>query len=253
MFRPRVIPVLLLKDLGLVKTFQFGKPKYIGDPINTVKIFNNFKADEIIFLDISATKNNSLISTKFIRDVGEQAFMPFAVGGGIRTLKQAENCIKNGAEKIVINSHSLINHKLIVDCVNSLGQQSVVVSIDVRKSIFGSYKVYRNGGRKKTSYSAKKWALIVEDLGAGEIMINDIRNDGVMKGYDLDLINDITESVSVPVIACGGAGTLNDIKLAIDSGAHAVAAGSLFVFQGPRKGVLVNYPSKSQLESIFDD
>jgi len=253
MFRPRVIPVLLLKDLGLVKTNRFNKSKYIGDPINAVKIFNDLKADEIIFLDISATATQKSVPINFVWEVGEEAFMPFAVGGGISTLLHAEECIKKGAEKIVLDTHAIINHSLISECSNMFGQQSVIVAIDIKKNIFGGYSVYSNNGKTKTNLTPVNWAKRAEELGAGEILINDINNDGMMDGYNLDLIKIISEAVSIPVIACGGAGKLNDFKLAINSGAHAVAAGSLFVYQGSRKGVLINYPSHQQLMKVFND
>ena len=251
MFRPRVIPTLLLKNLGLVKTVKFKKPNYIGDPINAVKIFNDLKADELILLDISATRQNRSISQKFVQEVGGEAFMPFAVGGGISTIDEAGNCINCGSEKIVLDSHAVMNPDLITQCAEKFGSQSVIVSLDVKKNFFGEYCLYIKNGRKKTKYNPLTWAIIVSELGAGEILINNIDNDGIMSGYDLDLIKLISKSVNIPVIASGGAGEYADFKLAIDAGAHAVAAGSLFVYQGPRKGVLINYPIASDLMKIF--
>ena len=251
MFRPRVIPLLLLHESGLVKTIKFNKKKYIGDPINAVKIFNDFKADELIFVDISASKNNRTIPLQFVKQVGEEAFMPFAVGGGIKTVNEACSFIKNGAEKIILDSNALLNPQLINDCSKEIGQQGVVVSIDVKKNFFGNYKVYGKNGKKSSKYDPVYWANKVEDMGAGEILLTDINHDGMMQGYNLDLIKLISDSVKIPIIACGGASSPLDFKRAINFGAHAVAAGSMFVYHGPRKAVLINYPSKGTLGKIF--
>ena len=253
MFRPRVIPVLLLDGLGLVKTTKFNKKKYIGDPINAVKIFNELHADELFFVDISATKNNRSIPLSFIKEVGAEAFMPFSVGGGISNVDEARNCIQNGAEKIILNSHALVRPDLIKECADAIGSQGVVVSIDTKKLFFSKYGVYGNNGINKSRYNPIDWAKYVVDLGAGEIIINDIDNDGMMEGYNLNLIKIISESVNIPIVICGGAGKLSDFKLAINAGAHAVAAGSMFVYHGPRKAVLVNYPKKNILNKLFVD
>ena len=193
-----------------------------------------------------------MIPRKFINEVGEEAFMPFSVGGGISTVEQARQCIQNGAEKVILNSHALLRPELIKECADEIGQQGVVVSIDIKKNFWGNYKVYGNNGSKKSKFNPIDWAKYVEELGAGEIIVNDIENDGVMKGYNLDLIKLISDSVKIPIVACGGAGNLNDFKVAIDNGAHAVSAGSMFVFQGIRKAVLINYPSKKNLNKLFD-
>ena len=251
MFRPRVIPVLLLENLGLVKTIKFRRPKYVGDPINAVKIFNDLKADELIFVDISATRNNRLIPLKLIKEVGEEAFMPFAVGGGISSVKEAEKCIKNGAEKIILGYHAVMNPDFINECAKTFGSQSVVVSVDVKRNIFGKSQVYINNGRINSKYDPISWSINIENSGAGEIFINDINNEGMRGGYDLNLIKLISKSVNIPVVACGGAGKLSDLKSAIDAGAHAVAAGSIFVYQGPRMAVLINYPNNDTLLEIF--
>ena len=251
MFRPRVIPLLLLYESGLVKTLKFNKRKYIGDPINAVKIFNDYKADELIFVDISATKNNKIISLEFIKRVSEEAFMPFSVGGGIKTVEQACDFIKNGAEKIILNSNALLNPKLIEDCAKEIGEQAVVVSIDIKKNIFGNYKVYGNNGNKNSNYDPIFGQKKVEEMGAGEILLTDIKKDGTMQGYNLDLIKLITSQVKIPVICCGGAGNFSHFKDAINVGSHAVAAGSIFVYHGPRNAVLINYPSQEEINRIF--
>lgn len=251
MFRPRVIPVLLLKNKGLVKTKKFKKPNYIGDPINAVKIFNDLKADELILVDIDATKNSHSIPLEVVREVGEEAFMPFAVGGGIKTLAYASECIGCGAEKIILNTHAIANNSLITQCANKFGSQSVVVAIDVKKDIFGRQFVYHTNGTKNSRMDPVSWAVDVERLGAGEILINDVNNDGLMQGYDVKLITSISEAVNIPVLACGGAGGLHDLRSVIDAGAHGSAAGSLFVYQGSRKAVLINYPTNETLIGLF--
>jgi cyclase len=250
-FRPRVIPLLLLHESGLVKTVKFNKRKYIGDPINAVKIFNDFRADELIFVDISATKNNKTISLEFVKQVSEEAFMPFAVGGGIKTVKQACDFIKNGAEKIILDSNALLNPQLIEDCANEIGQQAVVVSIDVKKNFFGNHKVYGRNGNTNSNYSPIFWSKKVEEMGAGEILLTDISKDGMMQGYNLDLVRLISDKIKIPITCCGGAGNFLHFKDAINAGAHAVAAGSIFVYHGSRNAVLINYPSKEEINKIF--
>ncbi|MHC1776977.1 MAG: AglZ/HisF2 family acetamidino modification protein [Lentimicrobium sp.] len=255
MFRPRVIPVLLLKGKGLVKTEKFSKKnaRYIGDPINAVRIFNDLEADELIFLDIMATKENRTISCELVKEIGDEAFMPFAVGGGIREVSQIRELLSSGAEKVVINTAAGRNIRLITDAANQFGEQSIVASIDVKKNIWGVYKVYINAGNESSDLLPHEYAKSLESAGAGEIMINSIDRDGMMGGYDLSLIKAITQAVNIPVIACGGAGSVYDLKESIiTGGASAVAAGSLFVYHGPRRAVLVNYPDKNTLLQLFN-
>lgn len=252
MFRPRVIPVLLLKDKGLVKTIKFSKPTYIGDPINAVKLFNEMEADELVFLDITATNENRTPSFELIKQIGDEAFMPFAVGGGIKTISDIKNIIAAGAEKVVINSAAFFNKNLIEDAANVIGSQSIIVAIDVKKNFFGKYEVYVNGGKKNTLISPEKYADEIAKKGAGEIMVNSIDRDGKMLGYDLNLIKTVSSIVDIPVVAFGGAGKKEDFVDAISCGASAVAAGSMFVYYGSRKGVLINYPEKLELETIFN-
>lgn len=252
MFRPRVIPVLLLKDKGLVKSVKFKDYKYVGDPINAVKIFNDLKADELVFLDIMATNQKRSISLDFIRRVGDEANMPFAVGGGIQTLQQIKDIINAGAEKVVINSYAIENPEFIKEASDEFGSSTIVVSIDVKKNIWGKKRVYNKAGTQSTPLIPIEWAKKVEEKGAGEIIINSIDHDGTMNGYDESLIQEIAEAVDIPVVALGGAGQLNDFQSAVKNRyASAVAAGSLFVFHGPRKAVLVNYPSNEVLRKLF--
>lgn len=251
MFRPRVIPVLLLKRQGLVKTVQFGKHRYIGDPINAVRIFNDLEVDELVFLDIMASKENRTISTDIVKQIGDEAFMPFAVGGGIKTIQNALDLINAGAEKVILNTAFVKNPQLVNEIAALIGNQSVVVSIDVKKNWLGKYQAFIKGGNERVAESPIDLAMKAEKLGAGEIIINSITHDGMMQGYDLELIHHISSAVNIPVVACGGAGKLNHLREAIDNGAHASAAGSLFVYHGGRNAVLVNYPEKIELINNF--
>ncbi len=253
MFRPRVIPILLLKEKGLVKSKKFKDYRYIGDPINAVKLFNDLKADEIVFLDILASKENRTISLDFVRSVGDEANMPFSVGGGIRTIKDIKEIINAGAEKVVINTVAVENPIFIKQASDTFGSSTIVVSIDVKKTIWGKKKVYTMGGKKATGLDPVAFAKLIEKKGAGEIIINSIDKDGLMSGYDLDLIGKISKEVTIPVVATGGARGVDDFKLAIESYASAVAAGSVFVYHGARKAVLINYPSQEVLKNIFSD
>jgi imidazole glycerol-phosphate synthase subunit HisF len=253
MFRPRVIPVLLLKDKGLVKSIKFKDYKYVGDPINAVKIFNDLKADELVFLDIMATNQKHTISLDFIRRVGDEANMPFAVGGGIQTNKQIKDIINAGAEKVVINSYAIENPEFIKEASDEFGSSTIVVSIDVKKNIWGNKRVYTKAGTQSTPLNPIEWAQKVAEKGAGEIIINSIDHDGTMKGYDEQLIQEIAGAVDIPVVSLGGAGQLKDFQNVVKNRyASAVAAGSLFVFHGPRKAVLVNYPSNEVLRKLFN-
>jgi imidazole glycerol-phosphate synthase subunit HisF len=251
MFLPRIIPVLLLKGKGLVKTKKFDKPKYIGDPINAVRIFNDLKADELIFLDISAVHVNRTISIDLVKQIGDEAFMPFGVGGGISTVQQAVDLINAGAEKVVLNTLFVQNPQMISQISKSLGNQSVVVSIDVNKTILGKQRVFYKSGKNSTNLDPIEAAQKAEELGAGEIILNYIPFDSKMEGYNLELIEKVSTKVGIPVVASCGAGSLMHMKQAYDAGAHALAAGSMFVYHGPRRAVLVNYPTKNDLLITF--
>ncbi len=252
MFLPRIIPVLLLKGKGLVKTVKFKNPKYIGDPINAVKIFNDLKSDELVFLDITASKEDRTVSVDLVKDIGDEAFMPFGVGGGIKDVLQIEHLLKAGAEKVIINTNAVLKPELIEDAAKVFGSQSIVVSIDAKKTLFGKYECWIKDGSTNTKMHPVDLAKKSQELGAGEIIVNSIDLDGMMTAYDIELIKSIAEIVSIPVVACGGAGNLEHLKEAYFNGkAHALAAGSMFVFHGPRRAVLINYPSKSELLQLF--
>jgi cyclase len=253
MYRPRIIPTLLLRNLGLVKSVKFKKHRYIGDPINAVKIFNDLKVDELVFLDINANKENRKVSLEFVKKVGAEANMPFSVGGGIKTISDIREIINAGAEKVVLNTFAFENPQFVKDAVAEFGSSTIVVSIDVKKRIFKGPQVFILSGTKATGKDPVTYAKQIQDLGAGEIILNSIDQDGLMNGYDIELIEKVSKEVEIPVVALGGAGGLSDMSLAIKKGyASAVAAGSIFVYHGPRKAVLINYPSKDELFNFLD-
>lgn len=248
MFRPRVIPVLLLRNDALVKTRQFGKYDYIGDPINAVRIFNDLKADELVFLDILATRNGRLISLDFVRDVGDEANMPFAVGGGIRSIEHIRSLLNAGAEKVVITSYAAENPDFISEAADTFGSSTIVVGMDVKARMFGKFQTWSVSGTKPSGFSPTDFAELMEQKGAGEIIVQSIARDGMMNGYDIDVVGTISKAVSIPVVALGGAGTMAHLKEGyVEGHASGLAAGSLFVFHGSRRGVLINYPERSQL------
>lgn len=249
MFRPRIIPVLLLKNSALVKSVGFKNHKYVGDPINAVRIFNSLKADELVFLDIEASKNNRLISLDFVRDVGEEANMPFAVGGGIKTIKDIKAIINAGAEKVVINTRAAQNPDFIKQASVVFGSSTIVACIDVKKKLFRGQRTWILSGSQSTAYTPPEFARLMERKGAGEIIIQSIEKDGTMTGYDIELIKSVSTAVSIPVVALGGAGKKEDLLDAFQNGcANGLAAGSLFVYQGAKRGVLINYPDKNELK-----
>lgn len=242
---------MLLKGKGLVKTKKYANPKYIGDPINAVKIFNNLESDELIFLDIDAAREGRTISVDLVRQIGDEAFMPFGVGGGIKDVKIAAELIAAGAEKVILNTAFIEYPNLVTDVAMKLGNQSVVVSIDVNQTFFGSYFVFTKNGQKKTRLHPLEAAQKAVELGAGELILNFVPNDGMMEGYNLELIQSISSAVSIPLVASCGAGSLNHMKDAVLAGAHAIAAGSMFVYHGARRGILINYPSRAELGNVF--
>lgn len=252
MLRPRVIPVLLLRNNVLVKTIAFKNEKYIGDPINAVHIFNDLEADELVFLDIDASVENRTIDLEIVKQIGEEADMPFAVGGGIRTIDQIRNLIAAGAEKVVVSSFAVEDPDFIRKATNEFGSSTISVCIDVKKKFLGSQVVWTHGGKKSSSYKPVDFARLMEEKGAGEIIIQAIDRDGSMSGYDVELIRSISEAVTIPVVALGGAGKPDDLKEARNKGyANGLAAGSLFVYQSARRGVLINYPEKGSLDLYF--
>jgi len=252
MYRPRLIPVLLLRNLGLVKSVKFKNHRYIGDPINAVKIFNDKKADELVFLDINATNENRCIPLEFVHKVGDEANMPFAVGGGIKTIENIREILNYGAEKIIINTEAHENPDFIKRAADSFGSSTITVCIDIKKKLFSKEIIVTSNG-KEVHEDPVSFAQKMEEYGAGEIIIQSIDKDGTYEGYDLQLIKKISVSVTIPVIALGGAGQYSHLRDAVNIGlASAVAAGSIFVFHGPRKAVLISYPSQKEIKEIFD-
>jgi imidazole glycerol-phosphate synthase subunit HisF len=247
----RVIPCLLLKGAGLVKTVRFKDPKYVGDPINAVKIFNDKEVDELIFLDITASREGKGPAFATIDDIASECFMPVAYGGGIATVEQAQRIVSMGIEKIVLNTAARHTPGLVTAVSQRIGSSSTVVAIDVKKDLLGRYRVYDAVRQKTTDSSPVDHAQRMVSAGAGEIFINDVTRDGTGLGYDLALVRGVTNAVDVPVIACGGAGGLEDLRQASEAGASAVAAGSLFVYMGKHRAVLINYPPSSVLRELF--
>ena len=249
MLKVRIIPCLQLIDQSLVKTVQFHKYSYIGDPINTVRIFNELEVDELCFLDIRATVQKRTPNLKILSEIADECFMPLSYGGGVKDAEMAKKILSIGFEKIIINTAAIENRALIMEIAKHSGNQSVIVSIDVKRSIWGGYAVYSNDGTIKTKLNPVEWAKQVEESGAGELLITSMDQDGTWKGFDMEIIRNISEAVSIPVIANGGAGTVSDIGKAVQIGkASAVALGSMVVFQQKGMGVLVNFPDKKELE-----
>jgi len=247
MRRIRIIPVLLLHNGGLYKTVNFKNGKYVGDPINTVKIFNEKEADELLLLDYTASVQKRKPDFVKIAEIAGEAFMPMGYGGGIKTLDDAKKVFDSGFEKIVLDSILFENISLIGKIAGIYGAQSVACCIDVKKNIFNKYKVYACSGAKKTGKDPLDWAKHTEENGVGEIILNSIDNDGTWDGYALDILRQVAATVNVPVIACGGAGSLEDFQKAVAAGASAVAAGSMFVYQRKGMGVLVSFPTGYKL------
>ncbi|MEO6731748.1 MAG: AglZ/HisF2 family acetamidino modification protein [Ferruginibacter sp.] len=252
MLRPRIIPCLLVKDKGLVKTVNFKNPKYVGDPINAVRIFNEKQVDELTVLDIDATSENREPDYKMIENLAAECRMPLCYGGGVKTPEQAERIFSLGVEKVAISSAAIQDRKLITQIAERVGSQSVVVIIDVKKKMLGGYEVHINNGKKATGKDPFEIAKELEALGAGEVVINSIDQDGVMKGYDINLAEKIRAVTSLPLTILGGAGTLQDIgKLINKFGIIGASAGSLFVFKGVYKAVLINYPNSSEKDELI--
>ena len=253
MQRPRVIPCLLLRNTGLVKTIKFKDPTYLGDPRNIVKIFNDKDADELALLDITASAEQRGPKFDLIQEIASECFMPMGYGGGITSVEQVKRLIGLGLEKVILNTAAAENPRLIEDSAAFAGSQSVVVSIDVKRvGLFSRYEVFTRGGRHGTKLDPVQWAATAEKAGAGEILLNSIDRDGTMKGYDLDLIKQVAHAVTVPVVACGGASSVADFVQAVRTGgASAVAAGSFFVFQGKHRAVLISFPAGQTLRQAF--
>ncbi|MES2445761.1 MAG: AglZ/HisF2 family acetamidino modification protein [Bacteroidota bacterium] len=245
MLKARVIPVLLLHNNGLVKTKKFEKPEYIGDPINAVKIFNLKEVDELIFLDINASNLHTEPDYELIADIASEAFMPFGYGGGVNTIAQIRKLLRIGVEKIILNT-SLKDEEFVKEAVAIFGSSTIVASIDVYKN-----QVYNHATKSFASKNVIEYVKKIEDLGVGEIMFNSVDRDGCYTGYDIDLLKMVSDAVGVPVIGCGGARDLDDIKRLISqTGCTAAAAGSMFVFYGKYKAVLITYPEESELLNL---
>ncbi|MBM3453880.1 MAG: imidazole glycerol phosphate synthase subunit HisF [Bacteroidetes bacterium] len=248
----RIIPSLLLHKGGLYKTEKFKKPTYIGDPINAIKIFNEKEVDELMFLDIDASVENKEPNYKMIEDIASECFMPLCYGGGVKNVEQMKIIYSLGVEKISISSQAVINPKLIKEAANIFGNQAVVVTLDVKKDVWGNRKVFINNGKKNTKLNPIDFVKEVELLGAGEIVVNSCDHDGVMKGYDIELLKQIKLNTKIPIVALGGAGNFNHIKQVFNTtNIDAVACGSMFVYLGPLKGVLISYPTRHKIQELF--
>lgn len=251
MLMTRTIPVLLLHGKGLEKTRQFDYWKYLGDPVNAVRIFNEKEVDELIVLDIDASRQGFEPRVNEIVELAGECFMPMCYGGGITTVEQIRRLLGEGIEKVSINSGAHDNPRLVEEAARAFGSQSIVAAIDVRETAPGIWTVFSNGGRIDRQVDPVTFAKRMEVAGAGEILLYDIDRDGTKQGYNLDLVRRVSGEVDIPVVASGGAGKLGDFREAIQAGAHAVAAGSLFVLIGRLDGVLITYPPQSELEQLY--
>lgn len=251
MLHARVIPCLLMRNAGLVKTVRFKNARYIGDPINAVRIFNDKEVDELVFLDIGSAKQRGGPDFALLADIASEAFMPFAYGGGITSLEHVKRLYGLGVEKVILNSAAADQPQLVSAAAALAGSSGVVVSIDVRRNWMGKYCVCVDSGTRELQREPAAYARAMEQLGAGEILLNAIDRDGTMDGYDLELVRRVCAAVSIPVVAAGGAGTLSHFRQAADAGASALAAGSMFVFHGKHNAVLITYPEYDELERLF--
>lgn len=248
MLQTRVIPVLALKGNGIIKTRKFKEQTYLGDFLNAAKIFNEKEVDELVILDIFASKEKREPDFNRIKSIATECFMPLAYGGGIKTIEHIKKAFDQGIEKVILGTSS-VDLALIKQATDIYGSQSIVVCVDVKKNFFGKYEIFVESGTKKVKENLEQHILNIEKAGAGELIIQLINNDSEMQGYDLTLINKVSNITNIPVVALGGAGSIDDFKLAIDAGASAVAAGSMFVFKGKHRGVLISYPTQQELKS----
>jgi len=248
----RIIPCLLLDNAGFYKTTRFKDPVYLGDPINILRIFNEKEVDEIAIFDIGASPSRRGPNFELLRDLASECFMPLAYGGGITTVAEMKRLFLIGFEKVILNSVLADNMGLLSEASDAFGSQSVVACIDVKRTLFGGYEVVTTGIRRKLGKRPDEWARLLQDRGAGEIIINSVDRDGTLTGYDLELIKQVTSAVSVPVIACGGARNAADFGQAVKHGhASACGAGAMFVFQGRHRAVLINVPSPEELAAAL--
>ena len=248
----RVMPCLLLRNAALVKTIQFKNPSYVGDPINAIRIYNEKEVDELVFLDITRTVEGKPLQLKLLSEIASECFMPVAYGGGISRMEDVDAIFSRGIEKVVINSHAVVDPTFVTRVADKYGTQAVVVSIDVKRSLFGRYEVYTQGGRKATGLDPVQFAATMEKAGAGELLLTSIDRDGTGKGFDLDLIRRVTSVAKIPLIASGGAGSVDDCGIAVkQGGASAVALGSMAVYHGRNRAVLINFPSRAELDRVL--
>lgn len=247
---PRIIPVLTFRDRLLVKPVKFGKEKYIGDPVNAVRIFNEKQVDEIVFIDLSAAESPGTVDFEFLEEMASEAFMPVGYGGGVNSSEIARSITTLGIEKVVVNSEFSAGGRLVSEIAAEIGSQSTVVSIDVRKKRLGGYESYSHRGSHALRRSPVELAVDAVAQGAGEIVLQSIDRESTFQGYDLKLIGEVAQQVDVPVIALGGARGLDDFREAIEVGASAAAAGSAFVLQGKHRAVLIAYPSQAEIRSL---
>lgn len=252
MLRTRIIPVLLLRNESLVKTTMFGRFTYVGDPCNTVRIFNELEVDELLFLDITATREGREPNLKVLSDIANECFMPLGYGGGVKTLDQAKAIFDIGFEKISVNTHAIQRPEFITELAKHYGSQAVIASIDVKRDFFGRSFVVGNSARFRTKFDAVTWAKDVEKRGAGEILLTAVDREGTWSGFDLALVKAVSDAVSIPVIAHGGAASLADVRDVVKTaGASAVGLGSMVVFQKKGMGVLVNFPDPAHLSEVL--
>lgn len=254
MLTTRVMPCLLLRNGALVKTVNFKDPGYIGDPINAIRIFNEKEVDELIFLDITATKENREPDFKILSEIASECFMPVTYGGGVKSIETIRKILSTGIEKVAINSYAIVMPDFIQEAAERFGSSTIVASIDVRKRKFGRNEVVTQSGGKKTGLNPVDFAVRMEKMGAGEILLNSIDRDGTQLGYDIELIKSVTDVVDIPVIACGGAGKIEDFRAAVkEGGASACAVGSMVVYYGRNRAVLISFPEREALENILGE
>ena len=252
MFRPRLIPVLLLQGNGLVKTRKFARPTYLGDPINAVRIFNDLEADELIFLDISATQQNRSISLEFVQEVASEAHMPFAAGGGLQTLAQIREVLACGAEKVVLGTAAVQDPEFVRRAAAEFGSSAIAVCLDFKSSFWRGTRCWYRNATQCSQQEPWELASLMASVGAGELILQSVDRDGTWMGYDLETIRQVVDSVTIPVVALGGANSLQELPRAFfEAGATGLAAGSLFVFHDSRGGVLLNYPPRSHVQKMF--
>jgi imidazole glycerol-phosphate synthase subunit HisF len=248
---PRVIPCLLVDDEAMVKTVRFEEGVYLGDPVNVINLFNRFEVDEITLLDVRATVEDRAPVFDLIEHLAAECWVPLSYGGGIRTIDDVRRILSSGVEKVVLGTAAADNPALITEAARVFGAQAVIVAVDARRTSNGAYETYVASGTRPLGLDPASYARLAASYGAGEILVTSIDRDGTMEGYDVELIRLVAGSVDVPVIACGGAGDRSDIAVPIQAGASAVAAGSIFVFQGPERGVLINFPDRAYLEDLL--